>query len=133
MSRLRIVRFPLVRRAWRERKDGLAKYGLDWKGASDFSEPTWWCKIKKNKKNSPKSFIMLRNCINFCLENLELGALDYIPKRQFIRQYLEQGRGCRRTCSLYWVKFLFFFYLFLFAHGMNQCKQSTRSLQYFVK
>ena len=28
---------------------------------------------------------MLRTCITFWLEYLELGALDYLPKRQFIR------------------------------------------------
>ena len=53
------------------------------KGASNVSEPSRRRKIS----NSPKSFIMLRNCIIICLEYLDLlnNSFDYLTKRQSIR------------------------------------------------
>ena len=53
------------------------------KGASNVSQQSPWRKIR----NSPKSFIMLGNCIVICLEYLDLlnNSFDYLTKRQFIR------------------------------------------------
>ena len=83
---------------------------------------------------------MLRNYINFCLEYLELGALDYLKAVNSSLDLisidsvqLEQGRGCRRTCRLRWVKFLFFLYLFLFAHGIRQMQAKYKESAVFCE
>ena len=85
---------------------------LSGKSASNISEPTRRHKIR----NSPKTLILLRNCINICYEYLDLPnnsltiSLSLILDQISIDSVQLEGRGCRRACMLV-----------LLSHGMHQC------------
>ena len=74
-----------------------APIDLSGKSASNVSEPTRWHKIR----NSPKTSILLRNCIIICYKYLDLPnnsltiSVSRILDQISIDSVQSEGRGCR--------------------------------------